>query len=146
MYLFPTNRNVFSCLQTLPVSSGWRYGYDTVLMHRYIQGDSLYIPERFGVAVKLYVEVRGTWCFTAKDLNGQHHHRQQVWCSIKIFITFHHQGQTMILTDCEVCGVESVRGGRYNKRYANISKWWPKIKMADLVFGATLSACMCILV
>ena len=28
----------------LPVSSGWCYGYDTVLMHRYIQGDSLDIP------------------------------------------------------------------------------------------------------
>ena len=38
----------------LPVSSGWRYD-DTVLMNRYIQGDSLYIPERFGVEGELYV-------------------------------------------------------------------------------------------
>ena len=29
----------------LPVSSRWHYGYDTVLMYRYIQGGSLYIPE-----------------------------------------------------------------------------------------------------
>ena len=32
----------------LPVSSRWRYGNDTVLMHRSIRGDSLYIPARFG--------------------------------------------------------------------------------------------------
>ena len=31
----------------LPVSSGWRYGYDRLLMHRSIQGNSRYIPERF---------------------------------------------------------------------------------------------------
>ena len=33
----------------LPVSSGWRYGYDTVLMHRRIQGDTLYMHKKFGV-------------------------------------------------------------------------------------------------
>ena len=40
----------------LPVSSGWRYGYDTGLMHRYIQDDSVYIPEKFGGDGKLCVE------------------------------------------------------------------------------------------
>ena len=58
------------------------------------------------------------------------------------FITFHLQGQTMILSNCDVCGVESVGGGRYTKGYANISKWRPKIKIANL----ELSTCMCILV
>ena len=48
------------------MSSGWRYDDDTVLMHRYIQGDSLYIPERFGVEGELYVEVTKTLFFMAK--------------------------------------------------------------------------------
>ena len=39
----------------------------------------------------------------------------------------------MILTDCEVCGLKSVGGGHYIMSYANISKWRPKIKMADLL-------------
>ena len=73
----------------LPVSSGWRYD-DTVLMNRYIQGDSLYIPERFGVEGELYV---CNWsyedCFTAKDLNWPHHHGQQVWRRRKLLSDFH---------------------------------------------------------
>ena len=105
--------------------SGWHYVYDTVLMYRCIQGESLYIPEKFGRDRKLYVEVRRTWCFTAKDFNWPHHHSQQVWRRRKLFIIFHLQGQTMILTDCEVCGVESVGGGREIMRYGIISKWRP---------------------
>ena len=81
----------------LPVSSGWGYDDDTVLMHRYIQGDSLYIPERFGVEGELYVEVTRTWCFMAKDLNWPHYHSQEVWRRQKLLTGFHLQGLRMIL-------------------------------------------------
>ena len=37
------------------MSSGWRYGYDTVLMHRCIQGETLYTCDQFGVDGKMYV-------------------------------------------------------------------------------------------
>ena len=100
----------------------------TVLMHRYIQGDSLYIPERFGVEGELYVEVTRTWCFMAKDLNWPHHHGQQVWCRRKLLTGFHLQGLRMILTDCEVCCVKSVGGCHYSARIGNISKWRPQSK------------------
>ena len=59
-------------------SSGWRYGFDTVLMYRCIQGNTLYMCDQFGVDHKLYVEVIRTWCFTAKHLNGLQHHGHQV--------------------------------------------------------------------
>ena len=39
------------------MTSGWRSGYDTVSMHRHMQGASLYIPERFGADRTLYGEV-----------------------------------------------------------------------------------------
>ena len=68
---------------------------------------------------------RATPSTLAKDLNGRHSHGQQVWRRRKLFIKFHLQGQTMILTDCEVCGVESVGGGREIMRYSIISKWRP---------------------
>ena len=74
----------------------WVAGYDTVLMHRYIQGDSLYIPDRFGVHGKLYIEVTMTWYFTFKYLNWLHHHAHWVWRSWKISITFDLQGIWMI--------------------------------------------------
>ena len=57
-------------LQGLLGSSGWRYGYDTVLMHRRIQGDALYMCAQFGVDGKLYVDVLGTFCLMAKHQNG----------------------------------------------------------------------------
>ena len=57
----------------IPVSSRWRYQYDTVLMHRGIQGDIIYMYDEFGVHGKLYVEVKRTWCFMAKHENGSHH-------------------------------------------------------------------------
>ena len=42
--------------------SGWCYGYDTVLMHRHIQGDTLNMCERFGGDGNLYVQViRTLW-------------------------------------------------------------------------------------
>ena len=56
----------------LPVSSGWRYGYDTVLC------DTLYMCEQFGVDGKLYVEVIRTSCFMAKHRIGPHHHAHQL--------------------------------------------------------------------
>ena len=116
------------CLSFTPVSSGWCYGYDTVLMHRHNQGKNLYMYVEFGVDGELYDEVRGTWCFVAKSLNGWHHHGQLVWRRIKLFITFNLQDQTMILTDCEVCCVKSVGGCRYSTRIGNISKWRQKSK------------------
>ena len=48
----------FSC----PVSSRWRYGYDTVLMTQ-----------------SLYVDVLRTWCFMAKHEKGPHHDTHHVW-------------------------------------------------------------------
>ena len=54
---------MFVCL---PVSSGWRYGYDIVLMHRRIQGNTLYKCEECGVDGILYIEVVKTSCFMAK--------------------------------------------------------------------------------
>ena len=33
----------YSLGYSLPLTSGWRYGYDTVLMHRRIQGDIVYV-------------------------------------------------------------------------------------------------------
>ena len=117
---------------SLPVSSGWRYGCDTGLMHWYIQGDSLYIPEKFGGDGKLYVEVRGTWCFMARDLNGRHHHSQQIWRRRKLFITFHLQGHTMILTDWSLwCWICRRRLWKYEVR--KYFKMAAKNKMANLV-------------
>ena len=82
------------------MSSAWRYGYDTVLMQRRIQGETLYMCEQFGVDGKLYVGVIWT---------------SALWRSSKIKrtvtppgLTFHLQGLRMILTECEVCGVKSV--------------------------------------
>ena len=40
-----------------PVSSRWRYGYDSVSMHGDIQGEIVYICDKFGVHGKLYIEV-----------------------------------------------------------------------------------------
>ena len=34
--------------------SGWCFGYDTVLMHRHTEGNTLYICEQLGVYGKLY--------------------------------------------------------------------------------------------
>ena len=131
----------------LPVSNGWRYGYCTVLLYRYIQGDSLYIPERFGRDRKLYEEVMRTWCFKMKDINGRHRHGQQVWDRIKIFLTCHRQCLRSILTDCEVCGVESVGGGHESMMDENISKWppnskWPTLYWCEDVLRVRLSTCM----
>ena len=76
---------------------------------------------------ELYVEVTRTWCFTAKDWNWPHH-GQQVWRRGKLLTGFHLQGLKMILSDCEVCCVKSVGGGRYSTRIGNISIWRPKSK------------------
>ena len=96
--------------------------------HRSFQDNSLWNPERFGRDRKLYEEVMRTWCFAAKDLNWPLHCGQQVWCRIKISITFHLQGQRMILSDCEVDGVKSVRGDNVSTKIRNISKWRQKAK------------------
>ena len=95
--------------------------------HKSLQGVYLYIPERFDRDRKLY-EVMRTWCFMAKDLNWPIHCGQQVWLRIKILITFHLQGQRMILSDCEATGVTSVGGDNFSTKIGNISKWWPKAK------------------
>ena len=48
------------------------------LMHRRIQGDTLYMCEQFGVNGTLYFYVMRTSCFMAKPRNGPHHHTHQV--------------------------------------------------------------------
>ena len=101
------------------------------LQHRSHQGDSLCILERFGQDRELYEEVMRTWCFTAKDLNWPLHHGQQVWCRIKFLITFHLQGQRIILSDCEATGVTSVECN-FSTKTGNISKWWPQSKWPTL--------------
>ena len=67
----------------IPVSSRWRYRYDTVLMHGGIQGDIVYMCDEFGVHGKLYVEVIRTSCFMAKHENRLDHNTQllifKVW-------------------------------------------------------------------
>ena len=94
----------------IPVSSRWHYGYDTVLMHGGIQGDIVYMCDKFGVQFvwKLYGEVIGTWCFMAKHENGWHHDTHYV-CR-RLLITFHVQVLRMKLSELEVCGVQSVGG------------------------------------
>ena len=76
--------------------------------HRSMQGDSLYIPERFGQDRKSYEEVMRTWCFTTKDFNGRHRHIQQVWRRIKILLACHWHSLRSIVSDCEVGGVQAV--------------------------------------
>ena len=96
--------------------------------HRSHQGVSLCIPERFGRDRKSYEVIMRTWCFTAKDLNWPLHRGQQVWHRVKISITFHLQGQRIILSDFEVGGVTSVGGDHLSTKIGNISKWQPKTK------------------
>ena len=96
--------------------------------HRSIQGDSLYLPERFGWDRKSYEEVMRTWCFMTKVFCGGYHHGQQVWRRIKIFLACHWHSLRSILSDCEVGGVQSVGGRCESMMYGNISKWRPKSK------------------
>ena len=51
----------------LPVSSGWRYGYVTVLLHGYTQDDSFYILEKSSGDRKFCVEVVRTWWVTVNE-------------------------------------------------------------------------------
>ena len=48
------------------MSSGWRYGYDTVLMNRHIQSKTLYMCDQFGVNGKMYVGAIKNSCFMVK--------------------------------------------------------------------------------
>ena len=73
----------------LPLSTWWRRGCDTVLMHRLIQDDTFYMCEKCGADRKLHVEVIRTSCFMAKDGNWPHHHAHHVWRWQKLLITFH---------------------------------------------------------
>ena len=107
----------------IPLSSQWRYGYDTALMHRGIEVDIIYMCDEFGVhgTWKLYVEVIRTWCFMAKHENGWHHDTHHFWHGRNLLITFHLQGLRMILNELEDCGVQSVGG--VCMRHQNGSKW-----------------------
>ena len=96
----------------IPVSNSWRDGFDTVLMQGGIQGDIVYMCDEFGSHRKLYVEVIRTWCFMARHENGPHHDTHHVWRRRKLLITFHVQGLRIILSELEVCGVQSVGGVR----------------------------------
>ena len=107
----------------ITVSSRWHYQYDTVLMHGCIQGDIVYMCDEFGVHGKLYVEVIRTSCFMAKHENGSDHDTQHVWHGRKLLITFDVQGLRMILSELEVCGVQSVSGVCSSTRHGNGSKW-----------------------
>ena len=85
-----------------------------------------------------------TWCFMTKDFNGGHHHGQQVWRRIKIFLACHWHGPRSTLTDCKVCGGQSVGGRRESMMYGNISKCppnsiWPTLYGCVNVFRARLS-------
>ena len=80
----------------LPVSSGWRFGCDPVLMQRRIRGDTSYMCEKLDVDWKLYVEWVPASCLTeVKDLR-----------------TFPVKGVTVRLSECADCCVQSagVRG------------------------------------
>ena len=44
----------------------------------------------------------------AKHENGPHYDTHHVWCRWKLLIRFRVQGMRMILSELEVCGVESV--------------------------------------
>ena len=50
---------------TSSLSSGWRYGYDTVLMHTCVQGETLYMCDQLGVDGNVYVGVIRTCCIVA---------------------------------------------------------------------------------
>ena len=91
---------------------------------------------RFGWDRKLYEEVMRTWCVTAEDFKGGHHHGQQVWCRIKIFLACHWHSLRSILSDCEVCGVQSVGGDNLSMRICNILKWCSKSKWPTLYWCA----------
>ena len=80
----------------LPVSIAWRYGYDTVLIHRYI-GDGA-----------LYVEVIRTWCLTAKEKMASTVTPTRYDKSKCFELMFDLEVIKMILTECEDCGVNTV--------------------------------------
>ena len=94
----------------IPVTSRWYYGYDTVLIHGGIQGDTVNICDEFDEDGKLYVEVIRTSCFMVKHENGPHHDTHLVWRRRKLLITFHSQGLRMIMSELEVCGVQAAGG------------------------------------
>ena len=53
----------------MAVSSRWRYGYHTVLIHRRVQGGTLYMRDQFGEDQSMCVGVIRTSCCMAKDRN-----------------------------------------------------------------------------
>ena len=92
-----------------PVSSGWRYAYDTVDAHifPYIQGDS---PPPHSWEIWWRWEIV---CWTHKALMPHSEGKKMVSTitttrydlALKISITFDLQGMKMILSECEDCGV-----------------------------------------
>ena len=67
--------------------SRWRCVFDTVLMHRRVQGGTLYIHDEFGVDGTMSVGVIRTSFFMAKHRNCPHSHAQQEEVIKKILIT-----------------------------------------------------------
>ena len=69
------------------MSTRWRYGADTVLMHRCVQGGTLYIHDEFGVDRTMSVGVIRTSCLMAKHRNCPHSYAQQEEVIKKLLIT-----------------------------------------------------------
>ena len=88
----------------IPVSSRWRYGSDTVLIH-----GGIHMCDEFDVDGKLYVEVLRTWCIMAWKWTAPWH-PPCLTLTPKLLITFHLQGLRMIMSELEVCGVQAVGG------------------------------------
>ena len=71
-------------LLVFPVSLWWKYSNkktllleEEVLMHRCVQGGTLYMHDEFGVDGTVSVGVIRTSCFMAKHRNCPHSHAQQ---------------------------------------------------------------------
>ena len=70
------------------MSSRWRYGYHTVLIHRCVQGRTLYMRDKFGEDRSMCVGVIRTSCFMAKDQNWRRCHAHTVLVIKKAFDNF----------------------------------------------------------
>ena len=69
------------------MSSRWRCVFDAVLMHRCVQGGTLYMHDEFGVDRTMSVGVIRTSCLMAKHRNCPHCHAQQEEVIKKILIS-----------------------------------------------------------
>ena len=101
------------------MSSRWRCVYEAVLMHRCVQGGTLYMCDQFGVGGTMSVGVIRTSCFMAKHRNCLHSHAQQEEVIKKLLITCHLQCLKLTLCEFEVDGMKSLGLVRSNMRPGN---------------------------